>query len=156
MDVLDRIRALPGAPTRGDAALESADMAYRQTREAARYARDDVKACEADDRECGLLQSSLATDRAQAVLDAAEAAMRDAWAKLDAERKRYGKLFLRDMTATADAVAAITAELAKAVDELRDKSWAIAKYATANHLPLHRSIDHAASLDEASRRLRFQ
>ena len=142
MDILDRIRALPGAPTRGDAALESADMAYRQTREAARYARDDVKASEAD--------------RAQAVLDAAEAAMRDAWAKLEAERKRYGKIFLRDMTATADEVATITADLVKAVDELRDRAWAIAKFSTANHLPLHRAIDHAASLDEASRRLRFQ
>lgn len=157
MDIMNRIHALNGASKlRVDAAFEAAQDAYNKARDAARYARDDVKASEADDREMGLLQTSAKTDRAQAKLDVAVAEMKSAWQALEAERARYGKVFLRDLEATAQEVADLTLSLSNAVQAVQGHAWAIANFASRNHLPIHRSLDHAASLDPVVRRLRFQ
>lgn len=156
MSIIERIHALRGASKLHiDTALERAEDAYNAARERARYARDDVHASEANDRELGLLQTSAATDRAQEVLDRAESEMHVAWAVLDAERKRFGKVFLRELDSTAAEVADITLALSNAVQALQGHAYVVAQHAARHHLPVHRSIDHAASLDSVVRKLRF-
>jgi hypothetical protein len=156
MEILDRIRALPRAPLATDAAFERADETYRAAREAARYAADDLRAAEADDRERGLLQSSAATDRAQSTLDAARVRLKAASTALEAERARFGKVFLRDHDATAREVADLTLSLSNALEALRSHAWTVANFASMNRLPIHRAVDHAASLDGVVRKLKFQ
>jgi uncharacterized protein YicC (UPF0701 family) len=155
-NLFERIHALKGTGRlHVDAALQRADDEYRAAREATRYADEDVRAAAADDREAGLLQTSRKTDEAQARADAAAAKFKTALQALEAERKRYGKIFLADLDGTATEVGELTLALANAVDALRGHAFAIAAFASQNGLPIHRSLDHAANLDSVARRLRF-
>jgi hypothetical protein len=156
MNVFERIHALKGTTRlHVDAALQRADDDYRAAREATRYANEDVRSSESDDREMGLLQTSRKTDEAQARADVAAAKFKAARFALEAERKRFGKIFLADLDSTATEIAEITLAIANAVDAVRGHAFAIAAFASHNGLPIHRSLDHAANLDSVARRLRF-
>ena len=157
MSITERIHALHGASKLHlDAAFQKADDAYRQAREAARYAADDLRAAERADRDDGRATASAATEKAQAVLDAAKADLKIKRERLDAERERFGKVFLRDLDATAIEIGELTLVLSNAAEALRGHAWTIANFASLHDLPIHRAFDHAAGLDSVVRRLRFQ
>lgn len=154
-DILTRIHALRGSSKLYlDRSLQAATDNFSAKREIARYAKDDLRAATKDDIEAGRIQSSAAADAAQDASDRATADLGEAWAKLNAERERFGKVFLANMSGTAAEIGELTLALSNALEAIRNHAWGIAAFAQQNGLPVHRAIDHAANVGDVARRLK--